>query len=32
MLHNNFTLGFWRLDDAKLNENQIIKLVENLLI
>jgi len=28
MLQNNFALGFWRLDDAKLNDNQIIELVE----
>ncbi|QLE79543.1 oxidoreductase [Francisella sp. Scap27] len=28
MLKNNFALGFWRLDDAKLNDNQIVELVE----
>ena len=28
MLQNNFALGFWRLDDAKLNNSQIIELVE----
>ena len=28
MLQNNFALGFWRLDDAKISANQTVELVE----
>jgi predicted oxidoreductase len=31
MLKNNFALGFWRLDDAKISANQTIELVEKAL-